>query len=130
MRKHALLLLWLLGILLPVAWLVRLWPAGQRAFDWLFGPLWVHIAMHAFLFAVLAFVLAWLVGQRWAGAPAWRIALAVLGLVTVAALLQEAIQVVYKARPPVADDLLDIGVDLAGGAWGMAAYVWRVHRPR
>lgn len=125
MRKYTLLLLWLLGMLLPLAWLVQFWPAGQRVFDRVFGPLWMHILMHAALFAVLAFVAARILGERQPAPSGWAICLGVLGLVLAAALLQEVIQLSYKARPIVADDLLDLGVDLAGGLLGTAIYTWQ-----
>jgi hypothetical protein len=121
MWKRVLLLLWLLGILLPMAWFTRYSPLYGRAFALLFGPLWVHIAMHALLFAVLAYLAG---GELRRRVPAWPLrghALLVLGLLLAVALFQEAIQLSYKARPAGPDELLDLAVDLAGGAAGFLA---------
>lgn len=46
-RKHALLFLWLAGILFPMAWLTRFSATYGRLFGRVFNPLWVHVLMHA-----------------------------------------------------------------------------------
>ncbi len=131
MWKRILLVAWVLGILLPLAWFTRYSPLYLRAFNLLFGPLWTHIVTHALLFAALAYLAATSLGHRyWRQAP-WAVAVGVLGLVLAAGLFQECIQLAYKARPIVADDFLDIGVDLTGGAAGLLVFVCRAHiRPR
>jgi hypothetical protein len=129
MGKRFILLLWLLGILLPVAWIVQSWLPAQTAFNWLFGPLWMHIVMHAWLFAVLAYLVAQMLGHR-LGAGRYRWALCgALSLVLLAALGQEAIQLAYKARAWCPDEALDLTVDLAGCGLGLLAFWWRAGIP-
>ncbi len=65
MRARLLLLILLLGILLPMGWFTRYSALWNRVFAFLFGPLWMHVLMHALLFAALAFLLA--------GALRWRL---------------------------------------------------------
>ena len=57
MKRHLLLIFWTVGILLPMAWLVRASPIAYRLFNTLFSPPWMHIVMHSLLFAVLAALL-------------------------------------------------------------------------
>ncbi|HPL79982.1 MAG TPA: hypothetical protein PKY40_13315 [Burkholderiaceae bacterium] len=125
MWKRIIPLLWVAGILLPVAYIVQYWPPARQAFDWVFGPLWMHVLTHAFLFAALAYLAAATLGWPLFGHARWPMVLGVLGLVLAAALLQEGIQLAYKARPVMADDVLDIGVDLAGGLVGLGLYLLR-----
>jgi hypothetical protein len=117
MWKRILLAVWLLAMILPTAWLVSYWPPAQRFFDGVFGPFYMHVISHAALFAVLAFLVAWLLRARFSG---WRLVLATLGIVLLAGLAQEGFQLLYKARPLAFDDAFDLGVDVAGGAMGSA----------
>jgi len=128
MRKGVILLLWLLGILFPMAWLTRFSSVYDRLFEHLFNPLWTHMLMHAFLFAVLAYLLAQRMGHRTAMVPRSRVILSVLALVLVIALLQEGIQLLYKARPLGIDELLDVGIDLVGGSLGVMAFWWQAQK--
>lgn len=125
MRGHwrVLLFLWIVGIVLPMAWLAQFWPTSARIFGFLFGPLWMHVLMHAFLFAVLGWLVAHAVKRslsaaRRAGLPTAWLAVAVV------AVLQEGIQLSYKARPWGGDEMLDVAVDIAAGALG-AVVRWR-----
>jgi hypothetical protein len=51
--RLALFLLWLAGILLPMAWFGRFSSSYRQAFNLIFSPQWMHIVMHAFLYAGL-----------------------------------------------------------------------------
>lgn len=122
MRRSAILLVWLAGILFPMALLTRFSATYSRLFGRVFNPLWVHLLMHAFLFAGLAYLLARHLGRRTAMTSGWRLVVGVLGLVLVVALLQESIQLLYKARPLGMDEVLDVGIDFAGGVLGIMAF--------
>jgi hypothetical protein len=119
MRRPAILLLWIAGMLFPMAWLTRFSAIYSRLFERVFNPLWVHVLMHAFLFAVLAYLLIRQRAGHAVAARRWRTAVLALGLVLAMAVAQEGIQLLYKARPVGADEVLDIGIDLAGGVFGM-----------
>jgi len=128
MREQALLLLWVIGILFPMAWFARFSSTYNWLFEHLFNPLWMHVLMHAFLFAVLAYLLAHLLGRRMAMTPGPRVMFGVLVSVLIIALLQEGIQLLYKARSPGMDELLDVGIDLAGGSLGVMTLWWQAQR--
>lgn len=123
-RRPVALLLWIVAMCLPAAWLAyRVAPLG-RWFDRLFGSLAAHVWMHALLFAVLALLLTSSL-RRPDGSLPWPRVLAAILLV---ACLQEAVQLVTKGRAPGFDEWRDIGVDLAGSALGLLPAF--VRRPR
>ncbi len=90
----------------------------------------MHVVSHAVLFAVLAFMLTVLISRI-----AWmrtngRLFMTVLGLVILVALLQESLQLTYKARPFASDEIFDIFVDLSGACLGLLIYgltKWRTN---
>ena len=121
MRRPLVLLLWLAGILFPLAGPGILAGPYRDLFDRIFRPEWVHVAMHTFLFGTLACLLAGFLDQRNGNNGRWRTSIQVLGVVLVVALLQEAIQLWSRAGGPSFDDLFDVGVDLTGASLGLLA---------
>ncbi len=119
-NRKTLLLFWLLGMLAPMAWIARHIPGYDAAFAFVFGPAWMHWVSHAFLFGVLAFLLLTLLMPG--GEMRWPRLAVVLGVVLVAAFLQEAIQLAYKRRAWGGDEWFDLGVDMIG-AW-LGAVAW------
>lgn len=113
MKRNLFLILWILGILMPMAWLVRPSPMAYRLFNTLFSPAWMHIVMHTLLFAVLGALLV----QRLSGTLARRIGFT-LALVLGAAILQEGFQLLSRQSVLHPDNLFDIGVDMLGGLLG------------
>ncbi len=116
MKRNLFLILWILGILMPMAWLVRPSPMAYRLFNTLFSPAWMHIVMHTLLFAVLGALLI----QRLSGTFARRIGFT-LALVLGAAILQEGFQLLSRQTVLHPDNLFDIGVDMLGGLLGAMA---------
>ena len=116
MKRHLFLILWILGILTPMAWLVRPSPVAYRLFNTLFSPVWMHIVMHILLFAVLGALLM----QRQSGTLARRIGFT-MALVLGAAILQEGFQLLSRQAVLHPDNLFDIGVDMLGGLLGVLA---------
>lgn len=121
-RKHLILFLWVLGILLPMAWFTRFSATYSRFFQYLFDPPWVHVLMHAGLSAVLAHLAANYLASRQTTASRSRVVLGVIAVLLVIALLQEGIQLLYKARPLGMGEVLDVGIDLAGGSLGVLVF--------
>ncbi len=109
--------LWLLGILFPVAWFSSLSAETTTWFNRVFGPLWVHIVMHAGLYLVLTLCLAWLAGERWR--QRWPLILAAVALVGVS---QEMVQMWGAGRWPGADEMFDLAVDVSGGLIGLGLF--------
>ena len=116
MKRNLFLVFWIVGILMPMAWLVRPSPVAYRIFNTLFSPAWMHILMHTLLFAVLGTLLM----QRLSGTPARRVGLT-LTLVLAAAILQEGFQLLSRQSILHPDNLFDIGVDMLGGLLGVLA---------
>ena len=116
MKRYLFLIFWTIGILMPVAWLVRPSPVAYRIFNTLFSPVWMHILMHTLLFAVLGALLM----QRLSGTLARRVGLT-LALVLAAAILQEGFQLLSRQSVLHPDNLFDITVDMLGGLLGVGA---------
>ena len=116
MKRNLFLIFWIVGILFPMAWLVRASPVSYRLFNILFEPAWVHVVMHSLLYAVLGALLIQSLYGRLAKGYAVGI---VLALVFGVALVQEGIQLFSEQQGPHADNLFDIGVDMVGGAIGL-----------
>jgi type IV secretory pathway VirB2 component (pilin) len=110
------LLVWLMGILFPMAWASKSNAAWDAWFNRLFAPVWVHVVMHAALYAVLALGLSVLFGKRlsWAG---------LAGLVLTVAMFQEGLQLLGAGRAPGRGEAFDLLVDACGAALGFG--LWR-----
>ncbi len=114
---------WLLGILFPLAALGRSWPAFRARFDAVFSPFWVHVAMHAGLYAVLALLAALLFPFP----RSWKGFFTLAGLLLAVGMAQEALQAAGNGFFYLPGAAFDLGVDLAGGAlgWLLAALAQR-----
>src|SRR3990172_8669985 len=111
MRARLWLILLLLGILFPMAWPRRFFLTYQRVFDALFGPVWIHIVMHAVLFAGLVMLLAAALRLP----VSWKTAGIACGVILAAGVLQEGLQALTQDYWSVFGAAFDLGVDLAGG---------------
>ena len=109
------LALWVVGILFPMAWASGRSPVMNLWFERIFSPPWMHVVMHAGLYAVLAVMGAMLARQF--GRPLY------FGLagVLVIGILQEVIQTTLAGRAVGGGELFDLGVDLSGGLLGLLA---------
>ena len=116
MKRNLFLIFWTVGILSPMAWIVRASPITYRLFNTLFSPQWMHIFMHTLLFAVLAALLMQNLSVRLAARRAVPV---VLALVLCFAILQESIQLFSEQRVLHGDTFFDIGVDMLGGVLGL-----------
>jgi hypothetical protein len=114
MKRKIWLVVWLLGIVLPTAKLGNAWSAFRQAFDWFFGPPWMHIVMHTALFAGLVVLLTQALHLGFDR----RAVLILLGSVLGAGLLQEAIQALAQGFFFLNGALFDLVVDLSGGLVG------------
>lgn len=119
-----LILLWLIGILFPMAFLGSRWPALGAVFESVFAPNWMHLLMHGFLYAVLGLLLA--LGLRPVCA---RHFFMLAGLVLLVACLHEALQLWTAGMwPGWSPELYDLLVDLAGAALGVG--IWKIWQRR
>ncbi len=115
MRNRLWTVLWLAGILFPMAFLGRIWPSFGRLFDTVFSPDWMHIVMHAFLYAVLAWLLA-----AWIEPVSVRAVSILLGIVLLVGCFQEGLQWLASQRGARwSASAFDLMVDAAGVAVGL-----------
>jgi VanZ family protein len=124
MRSRIWIVLWIVGILFPMEFLARLWPAFGSIFNPIFSPDWMHIIMHSLLYAMLAFLLAQVVH------PVSRKAILILvGLGLLVGCLQEALQLFSAgAWPGWPPEILDLCVDLAGTLIGISIGRLTIHK--
>jgi hypothetical protein len=115
MRSRLVLLLWLVGILFPMAWLGRFSPTYRRAFDAIFAPAWMHWFTHALLFGVLAALFVIVLRINLDRKTTWIGFALVLGV----GFFQETFQVLSGGSFSLAGSVIDLGVDLMGGLLGL-----------
>lgn len=115
MRTRFWTLIWILGILFPMAFLGRVWPAFGRLFDLVFAPNWMHVLMHGLLYAVLGFLLA-----GWIKPVSIRAGIKLIGLVMLVGILHESLQLLTAGIwPGWAPEVFDLAVDLGGAVCGL-----------
>jgi VanZ family protein len=115
MSSRIWIVLWIAGILFPMEFLARVWPAFGRIFNPIFSPDWIHIIMHTLLYTMLAFLLAQAISPI---SP--RAILVLVGLGLLVGCLQESLQL-FSARlwPGWPPEILDLSVDLGGTIIGI-----------
>ncbi len=116
--KRLLLILWIVFTIFPLAIIGRFSAPFMRGFNSIFGPVWVHVVMHAALFCGLILLL--LVGLRLR--PGWRAVGAAILAIFVVAALQEGLQALSQGVFYLSGSLEDLAVDLLGGAIGYGFY--------
>jgi VanZ family protein len=121
--KKAFLLIWLLGILFPMAWLGKFWRDFRRIFDTIFAPEWMHWLMHAALYAGLAILLVLVFNFILSR----RTILLVLGMVLLVGLSQEGMQLFSGVQVIQLNSLFDLGVDLVGAGIGLGV-IWGIRK--
>jgi VanZ family protein len=121
MRSRVWIVLWIAGILFPMEFLARVWPAFGNIFNPIFAPDWVHILMHSLLYSMLACLLA----QRIAPISL-KAGLILIGLGLLVGCLQESLQILsIRAWPGWPAEILDLSVDLMGTILGISlSRVW------
>jgi VanZ family protein len=119
---RTLILLWVIGLLLPLAFLSQFWPPCADLFNQIFSPAWMHVLMHALLYAILAFLLA-----LWNPPTSLQKLAILLAVVVLFGVLQEALQILTRGFwPGLGAELFDLVVDLGGAILGLVT--WRLGR--
>ena len=121
-RRRWLFWLWLGGILFPLAFAVQYWDAARQVFAYLFAPRWVHVVMHAFLYAILAALGEQVLFAGRRKALAW-----IFGFVLLVGVVQEGLQLLpQRSWPGWWEEVFDVSVDVGGAALGLwAGRIWR-----
>jgi hypothetical protein len=130
MRARIGLLLWLIGIIFPMAWIGRFSPAYQQVFNSIFRADWMHVLMHAILFATLVIILIYIFRPAFNLRTVLVISLFVLGI----GFLQEGFQLASQNKLAIQATMMrpllfDLSVDLAGGFLGLAM-LWTLNKGR
>jgi hypothetical protein len=122
-KRTGLLLVWLLGILFPMAWVRKFSLGYQHVFNAIFAPEWMHWLMHAVLYAGLAVLLVkiFTLGIK----P--RSVLLVCGVVLLVGILQEGIQCFSAVQVLRWNSVFDLGMDLFGAAVGLLI-IWLIRK--
>lgn len=122
-KRFWLLLLWLLGILFPMAWLGNFSSDYRQIFNAIFAPEWMHWLMHAVLYAGLAILLVVVFGLRLNRGTV----LLVLGVVLLVGSIQEGMQLFSAVQMMGWNSAFDLGVDLIGAGIGLGV-VWGIRK--
>lgn len=119
-------MLWVAGLIFPLAGLGRISPRFQQAFNSVFEPNWVHVVMHTMLFAGFILFLLVAFGLR----PGWRTAGLALLAILLAAGFQEGLQALSQGVFSLDGSLYDLGVDLIGGSaiYGLSVFIRHLHK--
>ena len=120
MRRRIFLLIWTLGILFPLPWMVRYFPEFQQDFYAVFSREWVHVVVHLLMYAGFAILSLYVFDLK----PVLK----VLGWLLLIALgigvVQEIIQQITSNIPYLRwNSLFDLGVNLVGTLLGFGATV-------
>jgi VanZ family protein len=121
MRWRGWLIFWIVAIIFPTAALGRFSPSFRQAFNTIFAPGWMHILMHAILYAGLCTLLM----------LTFRLPLSVrtmaitLCIVFGVGVLQEGFQAFNQGTFTLGGSIVDLAVDLAGGLVGLMIMGWR-----
>jgi VanZ family protein len=125
MRRRGWLIFWILAIIFPVAALGRFSLPFRKAFDTIFAPTWMHVLMHAWLFAGLGMIL--MLTFHLPLSP--RTGAVTLGVALGVGLLQEGFQSFSQGFFSLGGTIFDLGVDLAGGLAGLMLMGWMRRSP-
>ena len=118
MRRWLWLVLWLIGILFPLAWLRRFSPGYQLVFDSLFSPEWMHWVMHAGLYAGLSVLVCITFQLERSRHTLTKVILAAIGV----GVLQEGLQLISGAQVFGWNTCLDLGIDTLGSIIGVGVF--------
>jgi hypothetical protein len=117
-KQKILLMVWLVGILVPLHWLERFVSKLRQVYWMLTGSEPVHVIGHLILFSGLVILIL----QVFQLPFNTRTAIWLILLVLVMGLVQEYFQLQVKERAFGWPEVFDLGVDLAAGAVGWAVY--------
>ena len=122
-RARLFLFVWLVGLIFPVTWLGRYAPGYQPTFNAIFGPEWVHIFMHATLYAGLGMLLAIAFKFPAGRKSTFRIVAIILTVGVAQESLQWFSQGNFNLGPIVVQNaLFDLIIDILGGMLGLLVF--------
>lgn len=115
MRARCWLILWLFGILFPMAYLGTRWPTFGHLFNAIFAADWTHFVMHSFLYAILGILLI-----GWVKPTSVQSVLLILGLGLLIGCCHEGLQILTAGYwPGWYAETVDLSTDLVGTVIGL-----------
>jgi VanZ family protein len=118
MRKRFLLVLWLIGIIFPMAWLGRFSSRYHEVFNTIFSPEWMHWVMHAALYTGLVVLVMFNLGLPPGLKTLGWVLLITLGV----GIIQEGLQLLSAGQTLRLNAVVDLGVDGIGALIGFGLY--------
>ena len=119
-RRILILLVWMAGILFPVAGFFGLFPGGKEWFDARTSSEALHIGAHLALFAGLVLLLAFTLRWRFR----WMTVIATYAIGLMFAFVQEGMQVLAIGYPRFTSaEYFDLGIDLLGVSLGILLWL-------
>jgi len=115
------LIIWGIGILFPFYFMRSFSLTYKTGFDWAFKSGIIHVLMHIFLYAVLAWLISVILSNKKELISPVKVILIVIGV----SVLQETIQLVSIKCPVGWDDIFDILVDISGALIGVFVFRWQ-----
>jgi len=118
MRRRLFLIIWTLGILFPLPWIVRYFPGFRSHFGAVFSREWAHVVMHLILYAGFAILIIHVFNLK----PVPKVLGWVLLITLGVGVVQEIIQQIASNIPYLRwNSLFDLGVNLVGSLLGFGA---------
>jgi hypothetical protein len=110
MRSRIWLVLWIVGILFPMAFLGKAWPGFGKVFNATFSSVWSHVLMHTMHYAGLGFLLT-----QWLPPASPRSIFILVGLSLLVGCLHEGLQLATAGIwPGWKPEVFDLGVVWSG----------------
>jgi hypothetical protein len=125
MRRPGWLILWILAVIFPTAVLGRFSLLFQKCLNKIFALVWIHVLMHAILFAGLGVLLL----LTFHLSLSIRTMAITLSVVFGVGMLQEGFQAFSQGTFSLGGSISDLAVDLAGGLLGLMLMGWMSRNP-
>ncbi|MAT43461.1 MAG: hypothetical protein CL609_14085 [Anaerolineaceae bacterium] len=110
---------WILILILPMVWVVRINPRLDLWFNTFFAPEWMHIVAHILLFIVVGFLVPWVLFDQ---SPIKTTLKNTVWVVLGIGLIQEVFQLVVKQRGFGRNEVFDLLIDLIASLTGFFLY--------
>ncbi len=113
------LLAWIVILILPMVWVVRINPQLDLWFNTFFAPEWMHVFAHWVLYMVVGLLTPWVFFDHLSFKKALPgTLLVVLGV----GLVQETFQLMVKQRGVGRNEIFDLMIDLLASTLGFLLY--------
>lgn len=120
------LLFWIILMIFPAAWAVRINPRLDLWFNTIFAPEWVHILAHVFLFLVVGYLIPWIAFEK---KPLNFAFFATISIGLLIGITQELFQLLIKQTSFGTKEIFDLFIDLFAVSLGFLVF-WNLKKIR